>query len=115
MLLVQYPKCSTCKKALKFLKEDDLEIEVRDIVNETPTKEELLEWIDKSNLEFKKFFNTSGKVYKELNLKDKVNSMTKEEAVELLSSNGMLIKRPILINENLVIIGFKEYDYSKLK
>ncbi|NFH67851.1 arsenate reductase family protein [Clostridium botulinum] len=115
MLLVQYPKCSTCKKALKFLKENDLEIEVRDIVNETPTKEELLEWIDKSNLEFKKFFNTSGKVYKELNLKDKVNSMTKEEAVELLSSNGMLIKRPILINENLVIIGFKEYDYSKLK
>ncbi|NFH91005.1 arsenate reductase family protein [Clostridium botulinum] len=115
MLLVQYPKCSTCKKALKFLKENDLEIEVRDIVNETPRKEELLEWIDKSNLEFKKFFNTSGKVYKELNLKDKVNSMTKEEAVELLSSNGMLIKRPILINENLVIIGFKEYDYSKLK
>ncbi|NFO03613.1 arsenate reductase family protein [Clostridium botulinum] len=115
MLLVQYPKCSTCKKALKFLKENDLEIEVRDIVNETPTKEELLEWIDKSNLEFKKFFNTSGKFYKELNLKDKVNFMTKEEAVELLSSNGMLIKRPILINEDLVIIGFKEYDYSKLK
>ncbi|AIY81903.1 arsenate reductase family protein [Clostridium botulinum] len=115
MLLVQYPKCSTCKKALKFLKENNFEIEVRDIVNETPTREELLEWIDKSNLEFKKFFNTSGKVYKELNLKDKINSMTKEEAIELLSSNGMLIKRPILINENLVIIGFKEYDYSKLQ
>ncbi|MBN1068797.1 arsenate reductase family protein [Clostridium sp. ZS1] len=115
MLLVQYPKCSTCKKALKFLKENNFEIEVRDIVNETPTREELLEWIDKSNLEFKKFFNTSGKVYKELNLRDKINSMTKEEAIELLSSNGMLIKRPILINENLVIIGFKEYDYSKLQ
>ncbi|WP_315079738.1 arsenate reductase family protein [uncultured Clostridium sp.] len=115
MLLVQYPKCSTCKKALKFLKENDFEIEVRDIVNETPTREELLEWIDKSNLEFKKFFNTSGKVYKELNLKDKINSMTKEEAIELLSGNGMLIKRPILINEDLVIIGFKEYNYSKLK
>ncbi|ACD22568.1 arsenate reductase family protein [Clostridium botulinum] len=115
MLLVQYPKCSTCKKALKFLKENNFEIEVRDIVNETPTREELLEWIDKSNLEFKKFFNTSGKVYKELNLKDKINSMTKEEAIELLSSNGMLIKRPILINENLVIVGFKEYNYSKLQ
>ncbi|WP_105177183.1 MULTISPECIES: arsenate reductase family protein [Clostridium] len=115
MLLVQYPKCSTCKKALKFLKENNFVIEVRDIVNETPTREELLEWIDKSNLEFKKFFNTSGKVYKELNLKDKINSMTKEEAIELLSSNGMLIKRPILINENLVIVGFKEYNYSKLK
>ncbi|NFN93825.1 MULTISPECIES: arsenate reductase family protein [unclassified Clostridium] len=115
MLLVQYPKCSTCKKALKFLKENNFAIEVRDIVNETPTREELLEWIDKSNLEFKKFFNTSGKVYKELNLKDKINSMTKEEAIELLSSNGMLIKRPILINENLVIIGFKEYNYSKLQ
>ncbi|WP_017352782.1 arsenate reductase family protein [Clostridium sp. ZBS12] len=115
MLLVQYPKCSTCKKALKFLKENNFEIEVRDIINETPTREELLEWIDKSNLEFKKFFNTSGKVYKELNLKDKINSMTKEEAIELLSSNGMLIKRPILINENLVIVGFKEYNYSKLQ
>ncbi|MGN2371039.1 arsenate reductase family protein [Clostridium cagae] len=115
MLLVQYPKCSTCKKALKFLKENNFEIEVRDIVNETPTREELLECIDKSNLEFKKFFNTSGKVYKELNLKGEINSMTKEEAIELLSSNGMLIKRPILINENLVIIGFKEYDYSKLQ
>lgn len=115
MLLVQYPKCSTCKKALKFLKENNFEIEVRDIVNETPTREELLEWIDKSNLEFKKFFNRSGKVYKELNLKDKINSMTKEEAIELLSSNGMLIKRPILINEDLVIVGFKEYNYSKLQ
>lgn len=114
MLFIEYPKCTTCRKALKFLKDNNLNAEDRDIVNSTPTKEELLTWIDRSGLEPKKFFNTCGKVYKELGLKDKVKDMSKEEIAELLSSNGMLIKRPILVTEEKVLIGFKEADYNNL-
>lgn len=113
-LFVQYPKCTTCKKALKFLKERNVEIEERHIVEETPSKEELKLWIDKSGLEFKKFFNTSGLVYKELGLKDKVKNMSLEEALELLSSNGMLIKRPILVTEKSVTVGFNEKTYEEI-
>ena len=115
MLFIEYPKCSTCRKALKYLKDNNKEVSVRNIVVETPTKEELILWIDKSGLEAKKFFNTSGKVYKELGLKDKVGSMSKEEIAQMLSSNGMLIKRPILITDNEVLVGFKEEQYSRCK
>lgn len=115
MLFIEYPKCSTCKKALKYLKDNNKEITVRNIVEDTPTKEELIDWIDKSHIEPKKFFNTCGRVYKELGLKDKVNLMSKEEIAEILSKNGMLIKRPILVSDNDVLVGFKEESYSKLK
>lgn len=115
MLFIEYPKCSTCRKALKYLKDNNKEITVRNIVEDTPTKEELIEWIDRSNIEPKKFFNTCGKVYKELGLKDKVSLMSKEEIAEMLSKNGMLIKRPILVSDNDVLVGFKEEAYSKLK
>lgn len=110
---IQYPKCTTCKRAEKFLKELGVEFENRNIVENNPTKEELLEWINMSGLEFKKFFNTSGKLYKEMNLKDKVKEMSLEEAAELLSTNGMLVKRPILIKDNNVFVGFKEDTYRE--
>lgn len=111
-LFVEYPKCTTCKKALKFLKEHNVDVTVRHIVEEVPTEAELNEWIEKSGLEIKKFFNTSGQLYKEMGLKDKVKDMTKEEAIHLLSSNGMLIKRPILVLEDQVLVGFKEEQYK---
>lgn len=113
-LFVQYPKCTTCKKALNYLKAQGADIEERHIVEEVPTKEELTTWINKSGLEVKKFFNTSGKLYKEMNLKDKVGSLSLEEAVDLLSSNGMLIKRPILVTQDTVLVGFKEEAYDKV-
>lgn len=115
MLFIEYPKCSTCRKALKYLKDNNIEVTVRNIVTDTPTKEELMSWIDKSGLEPKKFFNTCGKVYKELGLKDKVNTMSKEDIVEMLSKEGMLIKRPLLINDDTVLVGFKEESYSSFK
>lgn len=115
MLFIEYPKCSTCKKALKYLKDNNIEVVVRDIVKDTPSKEELISWMDKSGLEPKKFFNTCGKVYKELGLKDKVNQMSKDEAAEMLSTNGMLIKRPLLISNDTVLVGFKEEAYRGCK
>ena len=114
-LFVQYPKCTTCKKALKYLKDHGIEIEERHIVENNPTAEELKEWLDKSGLPIKKFFNTSGVLYKEMQLKDKVGHMTEEEALALLSTNGMLVKRPLLITEDQVLVGFKEAEYEKLK
>ena len=114
MIFIEYPKCTTCIKAKKFLKENNVEFIDRHIVEENPSKEELLKWIDMSGLEAKKFFNTSGKLYKEMNLKDKVKSITKEEAAELLSTNGMLVKRPILIKDDKVLVGFKEDLYREM-
>lgn len=114
MLFVQYPKCTTCKKALKFLKDNNIDVQDRNITEEVPTAEELKVWIEKSGLEFKKFFNTCGKVYKEMNLKDKVKDMSLDEAVELLSTNGMLIKRPILVSDDKVLVGFKEAEYKEI-
>lgn len=114
-LFIQYPKCTTCKKALKYLKDHGIEIEDRHIVENNPTAEELKEWLDKSGLPIKKFFNTSGVLYKEMQLKDKVGHMTEEEALALLSTNGMLVKRPLLITEDQVLVGFKEAEYEKLK
>lgn len=114
MLFIEYPKCSTCKKAKKYLLEHHVEFEDRHIVEDTPTKEELTQWITKSGLPIKKFFNTSGNVYKEMKLKDKVDLLTLEEAADLLSQNGMLIKRPLLITDEQIIVGFKEADYQNI-
>lgn len=110
-LFLHYPKCTTCKRALKYLKDHNIQVEERHIVEQNPTEEELKAWIQKSGLEFKKFFNTSGLVYKELGLKDQVKNMNLEEAVKLLASNGMLVKRPLLITEDTVLVGFKEDAY----
>ncbi|MDU4891554.1 MAG: arsenate reductase family protein [Clostridium sp.] len=114
VLFVEYPKCTTCIKAKKFLKENGVEFEDRHIVENNPTVEELNQWIDKSGLELKKFFNTSGKLYKEMNLKDKLKDMTREECVELLATNGMLVKRPILVKDDKVLVGFKEEQYKEI-
>ncbi|MDS0528144.1 Spx/MgsR family RNA polymerase-binding regulatory protein [Clostridium sp. SHJSY1] len=111
---IEYPKCTTCKKAKKFLIDNNMEFIDRHIVEENPTKEELLEWMEISGLETKKFFNTSGNLYKEMNLKDKVKNITKEEAAKILSTNGMLVKRPVLIKDDKIILGFKEETYKSI-
>lgn len=113
-LLIWYPKCSTCQKAKKWLETNNLSFKERHIVEETPSKEELEKWIAQSNLEIKKFFNTSGLKYKELNLKEKLPNMNDSEKIELLASNGMLIKRPLLIIDNKVLVGFKEKEWENL-
>lgn len=114
MLFIEYPRCSTCKKALKFLRDNNIEVNTRNIVEEVPAKEELLKWMDMSELEPRKFFNTSGNVYKEMNLKDRAKDMSREEIAELLSTNGMLIKRPLLITDTTVLVGFKEEKYKEV-
>ncbi len=114
MLFIEYPKCSTCQKAKKYLIAHEIDFIDRHIVEETPTKYELREWIERSKLPIKRFFNTSGTVYKEMKLKDKVDSLSLEEAVDLLSSNGMLIKRPLVIVDDRILIGFKESEYETL-
>lgn len=111
-LFIYYPKCSTCIKAKKWLSEKEIDFEERNIVEENPNKEELKAWIEKSGLPIKKFFNTSGKLYKEMSLKDKVNEASQDELIELLSTNGMLVKRPLLIKEDKVLVGFKESEWE---
>lgn len=113
MLLIHYPKCSTCKKAKKFLDEYNIKYEEQDIKLNPPTYEKLKSYYEKSNLPIKKFINTSGLLYKELQLKNKIPTMKDEEILRLLSTNGMLIKRPLLITDNQIIIGFKEEEYKK--
>ncbi len=107
-IFIQYPKCCTCQKAKKWLEENSIEYVERNIVTETPTVKELTEWIQKSEQDIKKWFNTSGLKYKELNLKDKLLNMTDKEKIKLLASDGMLIKRPILITDKEILIGFKK-------
>ena len=114
-LFISYLKCTTCIKAKKNLQNNNIDFVERHIVEENPTKEELAKWIKQSNLEVKKFFNTSGKLYKEMALKDKLKSMTDEEKIELLATNGMLVKRPILIKDDTVLVGFKEDEYNNIK
>ena len=111
-LFLEYPKCSTCRKAKKYLEENGVEFIDRHIVEKNPTAEELKEWIAKSGLPVKKFFNTSGKLYKEMGLKDKLASMSDEEQIELLASNGMIVKRPLIIEEGRVLVGFKEAEWK---
>lgn len=114
MLFIEYPKCSTCKKAKDWLDSNNISYTDRNIVTDNPTYDELKSWINISNIEIKKFFNTSGLLYKELNLKDKLDTMSDDEKINLLSSNGMLVKRPLIISDNLIIIGFKEDKYKAL-
>lgn len=113
MEFIEYSSCSTCKKAKKFLDKNNLKYVDRPIKEKTPTYNEMDNWINKYNIDVKKLFNTSGIKYRELNLKDKLNNMTYEEKLKLLSSDGMLIKRPILIMKNKVLIGFKEKEWEE--
>ena len=111
MLFIEYPKCSTCKKARKHLEELGVSFEDRHIVEENPTKEELTEWIAVSGYPVKRFFNTSGMKYRELGLKDRLPQMTDEEKIELLATDGMLVKRLLLIDGDRILVGFKESEW----
>ena len=113
MLFVCYSKCGTCKKAQKHLDALQVEYVVRDIKSDNPTREELESWWKMSGLPLRKFFNTSGKLYKEMDLKTKLDSMTAEEMLDLLATDGMLVKRPILVNHDSVFVGYKEEEYNK--
>lgn len=112
MLYVCYPKCTTCKKAQKWLDDNGIEYTIRNIKENNPTYEELREWYGKSGLPLKKFFNTSGILYKSMNLKDRLSDMSEEEQLKLLATDGMLVKRPILVTENTVLVGFREKDWE---
>ena len=114
ILFIEYPKCSTCKKAKKWLIDNNIEFEDRNIVENTPTEKELKKWITDSKKDIKKFFNTSGLKYKELNLKEKLPNMTDNEKLKLLSSDGMLIKRPLLITDNKILSGFREKEWEDI-
>lgn len=113
VIFVEYPKCSTCQKAKKWLKEKQVEFQDRHIVEENPTAQELTAWIERSGLPSKRFFNTSGMKYRELGLKDKLSGMSLEEQIQLLASDGMLVKRPLLVGEDFVLPGFKEKDWEE--
>ena len=112
MLFVCYPKCTTCQKAQKWLDENGVSYQLRDIKLENPTAAELSQWHRQSGLPLKKFFNTSGLLYKSMELKTKLPNMTEEEMLELLASDGMLVKRPLLIGDDFVLVGFKEADWK---
>ena len=113
MLLICYPRCSTCKKAQSWLDERNIPYTYRDIKEENPSFDELKEWYERSGLELKRFFNTSGLLYKSLQLKDKLPSMTDEEKLSLLSTDGMLVKRPLLIADDFILVGFKEKEWAE--
>lgn len=114
MLFVFYPPCSTCQKAIKWLEDNGISYEPRHIKEENPSYEELKDWYARSGLPLKRFFNTSGLLYKSLGLKEKLPTMTEEEQLRLLASDGMLVKRPLLITEGKILVGFKETEWEKL-
>lgn len=114
MLYVCYPKCSTCRKAQKWLDDNNVEYELRDIKENNPSYEELKKWYDKSGLPLKRFFNTSGNLYKSMNLKDKLADMSEDEQLKLLATDGMLVKRPVIVTENTVLVGFKEKEWENI-
>ena len=114
VLFIEYPKCSTCQKAKKHLLSLGVEVEARHIVEDTPSVEELTAWWKRSGLPLKKFFNTSGMLYKEQKLKERLPQMTEEEQYEVLASDGMLVKRPILVTQDTVLTGFKEKEWEEL-
>ena len=114
MKFICYPKCSTCQKAQKWLDDNGIAYELRDIKTENPTYEELAAWHALSGQPLKKFFNTSGMLYKEMQLKDKLATMSEEEQLKLLATNGMLVKRPILITKEAVLVGFKEAQWEDI-
>ena len=115
MLFVCYPKCTTCQKARKWLEKNGVAFEERHIKEENPTKKELKQWHKQSGLPLRKFFNTSGMLYRELQLKDKLPNMSEEEMFDLLASDGMLVKRPLLITDDAVLVGFKQAEWEVLK
>ena len=114
MLFLEYPPCSTCKKAKAWLDANGISYTARHIKEENPTYEELKEWYQRSGLPLKKFFNTSGLLYKSLNLKEKLPTMTEEEQLRLLATDGMLVKRPLVVLEDAVLTGFREVEWQKL-
>ena len=113
MLLICYPRCSTCKKAQKWLDEKGIAYTYRDIKEENPSFDELKAWVEKSGLDIKRFFNTSGLLYKSMALKDKLPAMNTEEKLTLLSSDGMLVKRPIVVTDDTVLVGFREQEWAE--
>ena len=114
MLFLEYPKCSTCQKAKKWLDEHQISYEDRHIMENNPTFEELKDWYERSGLPLKKFFNTSGMLYKEMKLKDKLPEMSEEEQLKLLATNGMLVKRPLIVDGDRVLTGFKMAEWETL-
>ena len=108
-----YPRCTTCQKAKKWLDDNKIQYELRDIKEDNPSFEELSAWYEISGLSLKKFFNTSGLLYKSMELKDKIPAMSEEEQVKLLATDGMLVKRPLVIGEDFVLVGFKESEWSE--
>ena len=113
MLFINYPKCSTCRKAKKWLEEHNIEFESRHIIEDNPTSEELRRWWEISELPLKRFFNTSGMKYRELKLKDKLPDMSEDEQLDLLATDGMLVKRPVLVADDLVLVGFKVKEWEE--
>lgn len=115
MLFIEYPKCSTCKKAKKWLDDHNITYTDRHIVEENPTYDELKEWYIRSGLPLKKFFNTSGMLYKEQKLKDRLSEMSEDEQLQLLATNGMIVKRPLVVKDDCILVGFKEAEWEQLK
>lgn len=114
MLFIEYPKCSTCQKAKKWLDSNGIKYDSRHIKDDNPTFEELKAWYEKSGLPLKRFFNTSGMLYKSMNLKDKLPNMSEEEQLQLLATDGMLVKRPLLVGDNFVLCGFREKEWQEI-
>ena len=114
MIFICYPKCTTCQKEKKWLDDNGISYELRDIKENNPSEKELREWYKNSGLPLKKFFNTSGLLYKSMELKDKLTDMTDDEQIKLLATDGMLVKRPILVDGKSVLVGFKEKEYEEL-
>ena len=112
--LIEYPKCSTCKKAKKWLQDHQIEFHDRDITKDTPTKEELKTYLKISQYPIKRYFNTSGNLYKEFALKDKLDTMSEDEKLEILSQHGMLIKRPIVVSDSFILVGFREKEWNEI-
>ncbi len=116
MLFIEYPKCTTCQKARKWLDENGIKYESRHIKEDNPTYDELTEWYNRSGLPLKRFFNTSGMLYKSMGLKDKLGTMSEEEQLKLLATDGMLVKRPLIISDNMILTGFRQKEWEeKLK
>ncbi len=113
ILFNEYPKCSTCKKAKKWLDDHEIRYDDRHIVENNPSKDELKVWLAKSNKPVRKFFNTSGRLYRELGLRDKLDSMSEDEQLEVLASDGMLIKRPLVVGDDFVLSGFREKEWER--
>lgn len=113
MLFIEYPRCSTCQKAKAWLDSHGLKYEDRHIVENNPTYEELKEWYEKSGMPLKKFFNTSGLLYKEMQLRDKLPAMSEDEQLKLLATNGMLVKRPVIVTDKVILTGFREAEWER--